>query len=113
MTAPHKWFIYVMIALFELIYIQYSILICIDNPWGYFYYTLIAILIFACLLGFFLETNRVKKVLMNLEQFMVVWKIEREAMTAKNEGNNVEKLKKILKYTPQPFIKFGFTDDII
>ena len=45
------------------------------------------------------ESNRLKNAQMNLEQFMAMCKIEREAMMAQKENADSEKLEKILLYT--------------
>lgn len=57
------------------------------------------------------DTNQLKNAQMELEQFMAVCRIEREAMMAKKANEDAEKLKKVLEYTRQTFMKFGFTDE--
>ena len=57
------------------------------------------------------DSNRVKNAQMNLEQFMAMCKIEREAMRAQKEKDDAEKLEKVLNYTRRTFMKFGFTDE--
>ncbi len=57
------------------------------------------------------SSNKLKNAQMNLEQFMATCKIERQAMMAEKEKADAEKLEKILLYTRQTFMKFGFTDE--